>query len=89
MYRYIHETLATNQRLYMLKIKDNSDCEKCGESEHQLHIFYFCKSIKYCVNWFQKILLKVCELCSYKFLEIVLYNIVLKNKKKTKSQPLF
>ena len=53
LFKYMHETLATNQRLEMLKIRDNGKCNKCGEAEYSLHIFYFCRDIGIIVKWFQ------------------------------------
>ena len=43
LFRYIHETLATNQRLHMLKIKANDEYDNCGQIAYSLHIIYLCK----------------------------------------------
>ena len=75
IYRYIHETLATNQRLYMLKIRDNESCERCGDPENAFHIFYFCKTIKCVVDWFENFLKNTCKIDSYNWLKILLFEI--------------
>ena len=56
LYRYINETLPTNERLYMLGIKSEEKCSKCEAVENQLHIIYFCKYVKNVVSWFERIL---------------------------------
>ena len=81
IYRYIHESLATNQRLQLLKIRDNGNCESCGNPENAFHIFYFCKTIKYVVNWFERVVRDTCELESYNWLKILLYDIKGKSRK--------
>ena len=74
LFRYIHETLASNQRLFMLNIRDNGNCDKCGEAEHSLHIFYFCEGIRNIRNWFMNILSRLCNISSSEVLNALLLN---------------
>lgn len=69
LYRYLHETLATNKRLELLKKRDNGNCCRCGDAEYSLHVFYFCKDIKVIVNWLKVKLSQVCKISSKEFLK--------------------
>ena len=60
LYRYIHETLPTNDRLLMLGIKDNNRCDQCTEIENNMHIFYFCKQKVVLVNWITDTIKALC-----------------------------
>ena len=81
LFRCLHETLATNQRLQMLKIRDNGNCDKCGEVEYSLHIFYFCKNIQCVVKWFQNILIKLGNMSSSQFLRTLMLDFKASDRK--------
>ena len=81
LYRYIHDTLATNKRLEWLNIKTNGNCSRCSESEFSMHIFYFCKSIEFIVTWFRVLLGKLCKCKSTQFLKILMLDVECYSKK--------
>ena len=81
LFRYVHETLANNHRLFMLKIRQNSDCDKCGETEYSLHIFYFCKNIRVVRDWFVGILFNLCNISRSEVLNAFLLNFEYRDKK--------
>ena len=81
LYRYIHETLATNKRLKMLKIKTDSACDRCGQEETSIHIFYTCPFIKDILLWFQEVLFKLCNVEKNSYLKIFMLDFRCKTKK--------
>ena len=81
MYKYIHETLATNMRLRMLKIKDDGSCDRCGEEEYQMHIFYTCTYTKDVFMWFKNVLFNICSIKRDSFLRILMLDFKCRNEK--------
>ena len=81
VFKYIHGTLATNQRLEMLKLRTNGRCERCGESEYIMHLVYFCNFIRPTLRYFQNTLLETCNIKNDRFLNTLLFNFVYKTKK--------
>ena len=62
LYKYIHEVLATKDRLYMMNIVTTKECEYCKEPESIMHIMYFCRHNKNVVDWFSKLLKDLCKI---------------------------
>ena len=71
MFKYIHEILATNDRLFKFNIVDNSKCLNCGEVENNMHLMYFCPLAKNLLAWFKGFLLTLCKVESKSFLQIL------------------
>ena len=56
VFKFIHEILAVNNRLYQMKIKQSSSCEFCQSIDTNIHKFYYCPKSKVAVSWLKKLL---------------------------------
>ena len=83
LFKYIHETIATNKRLVMLRIRDNGNCDKCGAEENSLHIFYFCENIKPIVTGFRNVLVKMGMRKECNLIDVLMLNFSSKDEKVT------
>ena len=81
IYRYIHGTLATNQRLKILSIRENGKCDYCEEIEYISHIFYFCKFIRESLLYFQNVLFHCCHINKDKLMHTLMFNFEYKSNK--------
>ena len=81
IYKYMHESLATNMRLKMLKIRTDGSCDRCGEDEFQMHIFYTCPVIKDVFIWFKTVLYNLCTIERDNILRILMLDFKCKNNK--------
>ena len=71
LYKYIHEILTTNERLYMLKISDDNKCLNCGELDSNMHLLYFCSLAKNLIEWFKILFFKLCKVKAKSFIQIL------------------
>ena len=46
VYKFIHEILPTNKRLFQMKIKDSPNCKFCSSEDSNIHKFYTCTKIQ-------------------------------------------
>ena len=81
VYRYIHEILNTNDRLHMMKILNENKCLFCGSIENNMHMFYFCPSLKNILIWLKTILKKFCKIETESLLWILKLNFKTPSKK--------
>ena len=71
LYKYVHEVLATRDRLYMMNISTNRECGYCKEPESVMHIMYFCKYNMNVLSWFSKLLMDLCNIKTKSILKIL------------------
>ena len=45
IFKYIHEILPTNRRLYQCRIRNNPLCDFCEVEDSNIHRFYYCYKI--------------------------------------------
>ena len=72
LYKYVHEVLATNERLYMLSISTENRCLNCGELDNNMHLFYFCSLAKNLVKWFKTLFFKLWKVKTQNFVQILI-----------------
>ena len=65
----------------MLKIKDNGSCDRCGEDEYQMHIFYNCPNTNDVFYWFKNVLFYLCSIKKDSFLRIFMLDFKCKSNK--------
>ena len=71
LYKYVHEVLATNDRLFMMKLSNENKCVNCGGLDNNMHMFYFCPLAKQLVLWFKDLFFKMCKVKEKNFLRIL------------------
>ena len=71
LFKFIHEILATKERLHMLKISDEYRCINCGETENNMHLFYFCPLSKNLISWFKDFFFRMCNVKTNNFIKIL------------------
>ena len=81
IFKYAHGTLATNQRLKILSIKESDKCDNCEEPEYILHVFYFCRYIRSILEYFKSVLFEICDINNDNFLRTLMFNFKYKTKK--------
>ena len=72
IFKFIHEILPTNSKLYQMKQKNSPLCLLCNTREDSNHMFLKCKKIQNILEYFKTILLKVCNI-TYDNMEQILY----------------
>ena len=50
IFKYIHEILPNNKRLYQCRLKDNPNCIYCNIEDSNIHRFYYCSIIQNCIK---------------------------------------
>ena len=45
-YQVLHRTIMTNRRLLQFNLRDNANCDFCGEIESIAHLLYSCEHVK-------------------------------------------
>ena len=81
IFKFIHEILPTNSKLFQMKQKNSPLCLLCNTREDSNHMFLKCKKIHNVLDYFKTILFKVCDI-TYDNMEKILYlDIKAKSKK--------
>ena len=81
LFKYIHEVLATKDRLFMMSITDNHLCRYCGEPENIMHLVYFCSLSIPLVTWMKNLLVRVCNIKTGSFLRILKLDFIAYSKR--------
>ena len=74
LYKYCHEILTTNKRLYQIRIRDNPLCDICDMEESNIHKFYFCPQVQDCLLWLKKVIYYLCGLNCNSLLKILSFD---------------
>ena len=56
LYKYIHEILPNNKKLYNMGSRLSPNCEICEVEETNIHMFLYCQKVQNCVNLIYKLL---------------------------------
>ena len=72
MYRFLHEILPNNKRLYEMKIKNSPNCIYCQVIDTNMHKFFYCNKIKKAAILLKKILEHISNM-KLQYMEKLLY----------------
>ena len=56
LFKYLHEILPNNLRLYNIRRKGSPNCDTCNMEENNVHMFYFCNKNKVMVKYLRVML---------------------------------
>ena len=56
LYKYIHEILPNNKKLFNMGSKMSPNCETCGIEETNIHMFLYCYKVQDCVSFIYRLL---------------------------------
>ena len=56
LFKYLHEILPNNLRLYEIKRKPSPNCDICNLEENNLHMMYYCKNKQSLVKFLRGLL---------------------------------
>ena len=62
LYKYIHEILPNNKKLYNMGSKMSPKCDTCDIEETNIHMFLYCYKVQECVNFIYKLLFYFCNI---------------------------
>ena len=82
MYKYIHEILPNNKRLYNMRSRQSPNCENCNIEETNIHMFLYCQKVQGCVNLIYRMLYYFCNINFEKNLLKLLFLVFPKIEKK-------
>ena len=75
VFKYVHEILPNNKRLYQCKLRNNSQCEFCDAEDSNIHRFYYCYKVQECLNWMRKLIFYFCGMNINSLLRILSFDI--------------
>ena len=62
VYKYIHEILPNNKRLYNMQSRQSPNCENCNIEETNIHMFLYCQKVQECVKLIYRMLYYFCNI---------------------------
>ena len=62
IFKYIHEILANNKRLYDMRLKFSPLCNHCDVEESNVHMFLYCYKVQDIISWMKKIIFYLCNM---------------------------
>ena len=62
LYKYIHEILPNNKKLYNMGSRISPNCEICELEETNIHMFLYCYKVQSCVDLVYRILYYFCNM---------------------------
>ena len=75
IFKYIHEILPNNKRLYQIRLRTNdANCNFCEIEDSNIHKFYYCHKVQDCIFWVRKLIFYFCGLNINSLLEILSFN---------------
>ena len=60
VYKYVHEVIPTNKKLFQIRARDNPNCDHCNIEDSKIHRFYECPLMQECLNWIRRLILYLC-----------------------------
>ena len=81
IFKYIHEVLATKDRLFMMNMTNSNACAYCGGIENVMHLIYFCPMNKNVIDWITKLLKRICNIKTKEFLKVLKFDFVTSSNK--------
>ena len=62
VFKYIHEILTNNKKLYVFGHKISPNCDTCLAEESNIHMFLYCSKVQECINILYKTIFYLCDL---------------------------
>ena len=62
VYKFLHEILTNNHRLFTMRRRDSPVCNTCGVSETNVHMFIYCFKVQDCLSFLHKLIFYLCNL---------------------------
>ena len=62
VFKYIHEILTNNKRLYNMRLRLSPLCNQCGIEESNVHLFLYCYKVQECIIWMKKLIFYLCNM---------------------------
>ena len=62
LYKYVHEILPTNKRLFNIRSRNDPLCDHCHIEDHNMHKFYECQKVQNCLNLVRRIIVYFCNM---------------------------
>ena len=60
VYKYVHNVIPTNKKLFQIKSRDNPYCDHCNMEDTKMHRFYECPLMQECLTWLRRLILYLC-----------------------------
>ena len=71
MYKYIHEILTNNKKLYQMRIKISPNCDHCDIEDSNIHRFYQCHKVQKAVKWLKRFLEYISSMRFYSIIKLL------------------
>lgn len=81
IFKYIHEILTNNKRLYQIRISNSALCNFCEVEDSNIHKFYYCYKMQDCLQWMRKLIFYMCGLNLTSLLKILSFEFPKVNSK--------
>ena len=62
LYKYVHQILPTNKRLFNIRMRNNPLCDHCLIDDNTMHKFYYCQKTQTTLNWVRRIIVYFCNM---------------------------
>ena len=62
IFKYIHEILTNNKRLYDMRLRLSPLCNHCNVEESNVHLFLYCYRVQPCIRWMEKLVFYLCNM---------------------------
>ena len=62
VFKYIHEILPNNKRLFNMRLRISPLCTQCGIEESNIHQFLYCCKVQDCIVWMKKLIFYLCNM---------------------------
>ena len=71
MYKYIHEILTNNKKLFQMRIKVSPNCDYCEIEDSDIHRFYQCHKIQKAVKWLKRLIEYISSMRFYSIIKLL------------------
>ena len=71
LFKYLHEILPNNSRLYEIKRKPSPNCDMCNLEENNLHMMYYCKNKEFTVKYLRGLLQKCLNISNISLIKML------------------
>ena len=71
LFKYLHEILPNNLRLYNIRRKVSPNCDTCNMEDNNLHMFYFCNKIKVVIKYLRVLLQRILNIDNVNLIKLL------------------
>ena len=75
IFKYVHEILPNNKKLYQSRLRNNPLCNFCDAEDSNIHRFYYCYRIQECLKWIRKLFFYFCGMNVNSLLKILSFDL--------------